>query len=125
MPESAPEWFRKALVAPRESRRVDVDGCDIHYLRWGGLNRPGIVLVHGGAAHAHWWTHFGPLLAGVFKDAASGGTSPVGWMTPFLIAGISCLVGALIMMSTRSPQEKPRTGRGRGRGRGGVAYGNA
>ena len=45
----------------------------------------------------------GPLLAGIFKDAASAGSSPIGWMTPFLIAGISCLVGALIMMFTRSP----------------------
>jgi MFS family permease len=45
----------------------------------------------------------GPLLAGVFKDAASGGASPVGWMTPFLIAGIACLVGAVIMMFTEKP----------------------
>jgi MFS family permease len=45
----------------------------------------------------------GPLLAGVFKDAAAGGESPVGWMTPFLIAGIACLLGALLMMFTRSP----------------------
>ncbi|MBT8041272.1 MAG: OFA family MFS transporter [Xanthomonadales bacterium] len=45
----------------------------------------------------------GPLLAGIFKDAAAGGSSPIGWMTPFLIAGISCLIGALIMMATRRP----------------------
>jgi len=45
----------------------------------------------------------GPLLAGVFKDAASGGTSPVGWMTPFLIAGVACLLGAIIMMFTNRP----------------------
>ncbi len=45
----------------------------------------------------------GPLLAGVFKDAAAGGASPIGWMTPFLIAGVACLVGALIMMFTRAP----------------------
>ena len=48
----------------------------------------------------------GPLLAGVFKDAASGGTSPVGWMTPFLIAGVACLIGAVIMTFTSSPQTK-------------------
>ena len=65
----------------------------------------------------------GPLLAGVFKDAAAGGASPVGWMTPFLIAGVACLIGAVIMMFTGRPGEKPR--KGRGRGRGGVAYGNA
>jgi len=45
----------------------------------------------------------GPLLAGVFKDAAAMGASPRVWMTPFLIAGIACLVGALIMVFTRTP----------------------
>jgi MFS family permease len=45
----------------------------------------------------------GPLLAGVFKDAAAGGDSPIGWMTPFLIAGVACLVGALVMLFTREP----------------------
>ena len=62
----------------------------------------------------------GPLLAGVFKDAATGGNTPVGWMTPFLIAGVACLIGALIMLFT----EAPGTRRGRGRGRiGGMATG--
>ncbi len=31
----------------------------------------------------------GPLLAGVFKDSAAVGGSPVVWMTPFLIAAIA------------------------------------
>ena len=63
----------------------------------------------------------GPLLAGLFKDAAAGGTSPIGWMTPFLIAGVSCLVGAVIMLFTVRPGQRTR----KGRGRGGVAYGSA
>jgi len=63
----------------------------------------------------------GPLLAGLFKDAAAGGTSPIGWMTPFLIAGVSCLVGAVIMLVTVRPGQRTR----KGRGRGGVAYGSA
>ena len=46
----------------------------------------------------------GPLLAGVFKDAASMGASPRVWMAPFLIAGVACLAGALIMMFTREPR---------------------
>ena len=45
----------------------------------------------------------GPLLAGVFKDSAAAGGTPVVWMTPFLIAGIACLVGALIMLFSRAP----------------------
>ena len=45
----------------------------------------------------------GPLLAGVFKDAASMGASPQVWMTPFMIAGVACLIGALIMIFTKEP----------------------
>jgi MFS family permease len=46
----------------------------------------------------------GPLLAGVFKDSAVVGGSPVAWMTPFLIAGVACLAGALIMLFTQPPR---------------------
>jgi pimeloyl-ACP methyl ester carboxylesterase len=59
---SAPQWFAEALAAPYDDRRVDVDGCSIHYLRWGDAAKPGLVLVHGGAAHAHWWSFLAPLL---------------------------------------------------------------
>ena len=45
----------------------------------------------------------GPLLAGVFKDSAAAGGTPIVWMTPFLVAGIACLVGALIMLLTHAP----------------------
>lgn len=57
-----PEWFQHALSAPREERRVDVQGCPIHYLHWGDPSKPGLVLVHGGAAHAHWWAFLAPML---------------------------------------------------------------
>jgi MFS family permease len=46
----------------------------------------------------------GPLLAGVFKDAAATGASPQVWMTPFIIAGVACLIGAVIMLFTRAPR---------------------
>lgn len=46
----------------------------------------------------------GPLLAGVFKDAAAVGGSPIAWMTPFIIAGVACLLGALIMLLTNPPE---------------------
>jgi pimeloyl-ACP methyl ester carboxylesterase len=41
---------------------VRVGGCDINLLVWGEPDRPGLVLVHGGAAHAHWWSPIAPLL---------------------------------------------------------------
>ena len=72
---SAPEWFVAALAAPREEDEVEVEGTPIHSVRWGTSGRPGIVLVHGGAAHAHWWDHVVPMLAaGVLR----GRDRPIG-----------------------------------------------
>jgi pimeloyl-ACP methyl ester carboxylesterase len=61
--DQAPEWFTKALATAPEGRRVDVDGTAISYLAWGDRSARGLVLVHGGGAHAHWWDHIAPLLA--------------------------------------------------------------
>jgi pimeloyl-ACP methyl ester carboxylesterase len=60
--QPAPAWFTKAIAEVAEDRTVRVKGCDIHYLRWGDPDRPGLVLVHGGAAHAHWWSFIAPHL---------------------------------------------------------------
>jgi pimeloyl-ACP methyl ester carboxylesterase len=57
-----PRWFLEAINTPSERRFVDVEGCKIHYLRWGDDRNPGLVLVHGGAAHAHWWSFIAPQL---------------------------------------------------------------
>ncbi|MGH0033488.1 MAG: alpha/beta fold hydrolase [Myxococcota bacterium] len=59
---SVPRWFQEAIETPFEERFVDVEGCRIHYLRWGDPALPGLVLVHGGAAHAHWWSFVAPQL---------------------------------------------------------------
>lgn len=59
----APDWFRRALARSYDERTVVVDGVPIHYLDWGGAELPGLVLVHGGAAHAYWWTFLAPLFA--------------------------------------------------------------
>ncbi len=44
----------------------------------------------------------GPQIAGFFKDSAKSNTDPSVWMTPFIIAGIACLIGALIMTRGKS-----------------------
>jgi MFS family permease len=46
----------------------------------------------------------GPLLAGYFKDAAQGAVDPSVWMAPFIIAGVVCWLGALIMMVIKRPK---------------------
>lgn len=45
----------------------------------------------------------GPLLAGYFKDAAQGSADPSVWMTPFIIAGVVCLLGSVIMLVIKRP----------------------
>jgi MFS family permease len=54
----------------------------------------------------------GPLLAGYFKDAAQGSGHPGAWMTPFIIAGSVCLLGAVLMSTTQRPRRTlPRSAR--------------
>ena len=67
---SAPEWFTRAVGAPRDSRFVDVAGCSIHYLRWGDAKRPGLVFIPAGGGHAYWFAHVAPLLADQFHVVA-------------------------------------------------------
>lgn len=68
--QAPPDWFRRALASPPEIRHVDSGGCDIHYLAWGRRGAPGLVFIHGGAAHAHWWSFLVPLLADSYRVAA-------------------------------------------------------
>jgi pimeloyl-ACP methyl ester carboxylesterase len=51
------------MRTPRHQSFVEVAGCPINVLSWGDRGHPGLVLVHGGAAHAEWWAHLAPLLA--------------------------------------------------------------
>jgi len=57
-----PDWLERALAVEAEQSSVEVDGCDINVLAWGERGLPGIVLVHGGAAHARWWAPIAPLI---------------------------------------------------------------
>jgi len=47
----------------------------------------------------------GPQIAGAFKDAAKGASTPEAWMTPFIIAGVACLAGAVIILFTKAPKK--------------------
>jgi pimeloyl-ACP methyl ester carboxylesterase len=66
----APQWFTDALATSPERRTLSVAGADINYLSWGEPGRPGIVFVHGGAAHAHWWSHIAPSFLETHSVAA-------------------------------------------------------
>jgi pimeloyl-ACP methyl ester carboxylesterase len=60
--ERAPRWFSGAIANRPIDATVDVEGCPVHYLQWGDPAKPGLVLLHGGAAHARWWSFIAPKL---------------------------------------------------------------
>jgi OFA family oxalate/formate antiporter-like MFS transporter len=64
-----------------------------------GLNY-GYVFVSYGIAGV-----IGPQIAGFFKDAAKGGSDPSIWITPFVIAGVACLLGAAITLISKQPKK--------------------
>ena len=94
-PTDAPTWFTEALAAPREEHVVEVEGCPIHTFRWGERGRPGLVLVHGGAAHAQWWSFIAPHLARQYDVIV---------VDPYLTGGVLDGDGALLaMIRSRQP----------------------
>ncbi|QIA08007.1 L-lactate MFS transporter [Draconibacterium halophilum] len=46
----------------------------------------------------------GPQLAGHFKDSATASSGPIFWMAPFIIAGVACLLGSVIILLTKPPK---------------------
>ena len=82
---AAPEWFTDALGTRPEDRAVVVEGTEIRYLSWGTHGKPGLVFVHGGAAHARWWSFIAPMFAenwhAVAIDLSGHGDS--GWRNDY------------------------------------------
>lgn len=70
MTEAPPGWFTSAVATVPEERMVTVEGTDILYLSWGTRGRPGLVFVHGGAAHAHWWSFIAPMFSSQWHAVA-------------------------------------------------------
>ncbi|MGI8754871.1 MAG: alpha/beta fold hydrolase [Acidimicrobiales bacterium] len=70
IPADSPRWFQRALRTPFFDEHVTVDGQPIHYLAWGEPGRRGLIFVHGGAAHAHWWTHVAATFSRQYRVAA-------------------------------------------------------
>lgn len=64
-----------------------------------GSNYPWVFLAYGVAGIA------GPQLAGYFKDVAkASGAGVEAWKTPFIIAGVACLVAAGIGLMLKAPK---------------------
>jgi pimeloyl-ACP methyl ester carboxylesterase len=81
----APAWFDRVTAVEPESSFVEVEGARIHYLRWGDRTKPGLLLVHGNAAHAYWWSFIAPFLASEYNVAAMdlSGMGDSQWRTDY------------------------------------------
>ncbi|MFH1516477.1 MAG: alpha/beta hydrolase [Pseudomonadota bacterium] len=66
----APDWFQQAVATPYETHSVEVKGAQVRYQCWGQRGRPGLLLVHGNGAHAHWWDFIAPYFAEHYNVAA-------------------------------------------------------
>ena len=84
---ATPGWFLAALQSPCSGGTIEVDGCPLHYLAWGDPANPPLLLVHGGLAHARWWTAIAPQLARhyyvIAPDLAGHGDS--GWRANYTL----------------------------------------
>lgn len=58
-----PDWFETAVSTAYETDFLQVEGTQVHYQRWGKATAPGLLLVHGNGAHAHWWDFIAPYFA--------------------------------------------------------------
>ena len=59
----APAWFERAMADEPERSFADVEGARVETLAWGKRGNPGLILLHGGAAHADWWSFIAPFFA--------------------------------------------------------------
>lgn len=77
----APTWFERAVAAEPERSFVEVDGVAIELLVWGERGRQGLLFIHGGGAHADWWSFLAPFFATSFRVAAISisGMGRSGW----------------------------------------------
>ncbi len=58
-----PDWFQQFIAIQPKQRQVKVAGALIAYQHWENPGKPGLVLVHGHAAHAHWWDFIAPAFS--------------------------------------------------------------
>lgn len=68
-PPAAP-WFEAAIALRPERGSFEVEGADIELLTWGKVGKPGLLFLHGNAAHADWWSFIAPQFADSYRCAA-------------------------------------------------------
>lgn len=57
----AEDLLKKGKSQPPKEVMVELAGTQLRILEWGDLSRPGLLFLHGGAAHAGWWRFIAPF----------------------------------------------------------------
>ena len=69
--QKPPAWFIQAIAQEPERTFVEVEGAKVETLAWGERGKPGLMFLHGGAAHADWWSFIAPFFARDHRVVAS------------------------------------------------------
>ncbi len=82
----APAWFERAVAEEPERTFIEVEGAKVELLAWGERGRPGLMFLHGGAAHADWWSFIAPFFARERRVVASTftGMGRSGWRDSYV-----------------------------------------
>ncbi|MCA0319806.1 MAG: alpha/beta hydrolase [Proteobacteria bacterium] len=67
----APAWFDEAIAIQPERSSHQGAGVTIETLAWGERGKPGLLMLHGGSAHADWWSYLAPFFARTHRVVAS------------------------------------------------------
>ncbi|MCK5361281.1 MAG: alpha/beta hydrolase [Gammaproteobacteria bacterium] len=57
---SVDDLLAQGLLHKPKQRMVAVVGVELNLLEWGDTDKPGLLFIHGGAAHARWWRFIAP-----------------------------------------------------------------
>ncbi len=89
-PPAAP-WFEEAIANKPERSFFEADGARIELLTWGKVGNPGLLFLHGNAAHADWWSFIAPQFAETHRCAAISwsGMGKSDWRESYEIPGFA------------------------------------
>lgn len=65
-----PDWFSQYISVIPEHHTCRVEGATIAYQHWKNPGKPGLLFVHGHAAHAHWWDFIAPAFVSDYDVVA-------------------------------------------------------
>ena len=82
-----PKWFKNAISQLPIKCSTKIKGTKIVYNVWGEKSKPGIIFIHGGMAHAEWWSFIAPYFAKTHRVIAMnlGGMGDSGWKKKYSV----------------------------------------